>query len=342
MARAVIFWAVALILAAAIAARMTMVWALSPVDPSSTDTQVVEIPRGATVRQIAEDLERRGLIQNAWAMLLFLRHRGDGARLQAGEYALSPAMSLEDIVEKLMRGEVITYPITIPEGYTVRQVRDLLVARGWADPERLDALLGAVQDGRPALAAEFPFLPEVAGRPDPLEGYLFPDTYRFPRGVTEKEILRAMLARFALEVTPEVGVRLAELGWTVDQAVILASIIEKEARLAEERPIISGVYHNRLRIGMKLDADPTVLYALGNPDQPLLLRDLDLASPYNTYRNAGLPPGPIANPGAASLQAALYPAEVPYFFFVARPDGSHVFARTYQEHLRNLANLRPR
>lgn len=335
-------WAAGILVALALAGQAAVGWALAPADPDDPSTQVVEVPRGATVRQIAATLERRGIIRSALAMRLYVRARGDGGRIQAGEYALGPAMPLERIVDKLVRGEVVTYPVTVPEGYTVRQIRNLLVEAGFADAGRLDALLAEVVDGRPALAAEFPFLPEVEGRPEPLEGYLFPDTYRFPRGTPERDILRAMLARFAAELTPAVRARLDELGWTLDQAVTLASIIEREARVAEERPVISGVYHNRLRIGMKLDADPTVLYALGNPDRPLLFADLEVESPYNTYRNAGLPPGPIANPGAASLQAALYPADVPYLYFVAREDGTHVFARTYREHLNNLAKVRPR
>lgn len=316
--------------------------ALEPVSPGSPEQVVVWIAPGSSTRQIGELLKERGLIRDERAWRLYLRLTGQGARLQAGEYALGPALSLPEIVERILRGQVITYPLTIPEGLTVAQVRDLLVTQGWARPEVLDALLADVAAGRSPLAAEFPFLLLAQGLEQPLEGYLFPDTYRFPRTATEEDVIRAMLRRFQQFLTAEVQARAEELGMTLHQAVTLASIIEREAQVDEERPIISGVYHNRLRVGMKLDADPTLLYALGNPPRPLLDRDKEMDSPYNTYRFAGLPPGPICNPGEQSLRAALYPADVPYFYFVARNDGTHAFARTLQEHVQNARRYQPR
>src|SRR5690606_4796977 len=189
-----------------------------------------------------------------------------------------------------------------------------------------------------AAAESWPYLPEGVALQEPLEGYLFPDTYVFTRTTTEKHLIAGMLDGFqrALErALGDEGLQRAEdLGLTVHEVVTMASIIEREAQVAAERPLIAAVYHNRLRIGMKLDADPTVLYALGRTDGRLLYEDLEVDSPYNTYRNPGLPPGPIASPGEAAIRAALHPADVDYLFFVAKGDGSgeHLFARTYEEH----------
>ncbi|MFS8570426.1 MAG: endolytic transglycosylase MltG [Thermaerobacter sp.] len=314
---------------------------LEPVDPTSTDPVIVTLAEGSGAQQIARQLEDLGLIRSARAFRFYVRRENVAHRLRAGEYELSRAMSVPEIVTRLVRGEVITYRVTVPEGLTVAETLEIAAATGFFDAAELRRAVAAA-------AAEWPYLPEGVELQEPLEGYLFPDTYVFTRTTTEEHLIAGMLAGFERVLERVLGEqgqqRLEELGMTVHEIVTLASIIEREARVAEERPLISAVYHNRLRLGMKLDADPTVLYALGRTEGRLLYEDLEVDSPYNTYRYPGLPPGPIASPGAASLEAALYPADVDYLYFVAVGDGSgrHVFARTYEEHLRNVRQYRSR
>lgn len=314
---------------------------LEPADPAASDPVTVTLAEGSGAHQIAQQLEEQGLIQSALAFRLYVRQQNLAHRLRAGEYELSPAMSVADIVTRLVRGEVVTYRFTVPEGRTVEETIEIAAATGFFDAEELRRAIDAA-------AAGWPYLPEGVELREPLEGYLFPDTYVFTRTTTEEQLIAGMLDGFQRALDRALGAdgleRLEELGMTVHEIVTMASIIEREAQVAEERPVIAGVYHNRLRIGMKLDADPTVLYALGRTDGRLLYEDLEVDSPYNTYRNPGLPPGPIASPGAAAIEAALNPADVDYLYFVAKGDGSgeHLFARTYEEHQRNVREYRSR
>ncbi|MDQ7793057.1 MAG: endolytic transglycosylase MltG [bacterium] len=304
---------------------------LAPLEPGSDRQVLLTIPPGATSRDVAVLLEREGLIRDQFFFRLLLRFRGDDVALKAGEYRLGPAMSTYEIVSHLLRGHVVHYPVTIPEGLTVRQAMNLLAERGWGD---LDSFLALLDDPRLRPA----WLPADAQIREPLEGYLFPDTYLLPRGVTEFQILATMRARMDSLVTAEFVERTRELGMEVHQVMTLASMIEREAQVADERPLIAAVFHNRLKKSIKLDSCATVIYALARTGRdPLTLADLEVDSPYNTYRYAGLPPGPIAAPGQASLQAALYPADVKYLYFVSRGDGSHVFSFTLAEHERNAA-----
>jgi len=317
-------------------AMLILVWAftLGPVGFGDAQAIPMYIAPGQNTVQIGEQLASLGLVRSATVFRLWVRLTGAAGSLRAGEYDFTRGMSIPGIVAKMTRGEVKLHSVTIPEGYSVAQIQALLVARGFADPTRLAAaLLAAGING--LVPAEF-----AAARPalvkQPLEGYLFPDTYMLYRGVTEAEILRAMVGRFKAAVTPAMRERAAELGMTLNEVLTLASIIEKEARLAEERAIISGVFHSRLKLSMALQTDPTVRYAMKNPDAPITSRELAIDSPYNTYRYAGLPPGPICSPGLASIHAALYPDDVPYLYFVAKLDGSHAFARTLAEHNANV------
>lgn len=308
---------------------------LAPVQPRSGREVVVEIPRGASSGSIGAILEREGLVKSALTFRLYVRWKRLDVNLKPGEYQLSPKLSLPEITGKISRGEVITYSFTIPEGFTVVQIADLLAE------EKLvyrDKFLDAARNS--SLAAEF--IPSGAKLKQPLEGYLFPETYQVVKGATEGDIIALMVKGFRRIFTPELQARARELGYSVHEVVTLASIIEEEARVPEELAAISAVYHNRLRIGMKLDADPTVLYALPMPKERLLYKDLEINSPYNTYRNPGLPPGPISNPGEAAIRAALYPADGKYLFFVAKGDGSgeHYFARTLAEHNRNRSKVK--
>ncbi len=293
-------------------------------------SQVVVIPRGASVRAIGERLGASGLIRSPAAFIAAARLRGVSARLQWGEYALSPAMSALEILDRLARGQVLLHRVTIPEGYTTAQIARVLGGRALVDQSAFER--AARKEG-----GQFPQA-WLSGRAD-LEGYLFPDTYLLPRGLAPGEVLARFLARFEERVAPAALPQDAAV--TLHEAVIIASMIEREARLAAERPVIAGVIANRLRRGWPLEIDATVLYALGRTSGPLTVTDLAVDSPYNTYRRTGLPPGPICNPGLDAIIAALRPASVPYLFYVLRPDGSHEFSRTLEEHQRAVRRYRP-
>jgi UPF0755 protein len=291
----------------------------------------IRVPPGASAREIGTLLEEAGLVRFPVLFSWTARVRGAAGSLKAGHYRFASDASWFEMLDAMQRGAVLTVPLTVPEGFTARQIADRVAAFSGVDPARVREL---VDDSAFASAL---------GVPGPtLEGYLFPDTYRFAEGLPPEDVLRAMVDRYRAWWTPERKVRLEADALTERELVTLASIVEKEARVAPERPIIAGVYRNRLDRGMLLQADPTVQYALGEPKERLLYRDIDAVAdhPYNTYTQPGLPPGPIASPGAASLEAALEPADVPYLFFVARPDGSHEFTRTAREHVNAKNRIR--
>ncbi|EKP93783.1 endolytic transglycosylase MltG [Thermaerobacter subterraneus] len=337
--------AAALVLAAGTAGWLyhRYVNALEPPRPGSPVTTVVRVPRGASTAEIAGLLHRQGLIRDPLAFRVLVRLQGYDGRLRAGVYRLSPGMPAQAVLDKLARGDILTARFTIPEGWTVAQVVEHLAAEGLVTRESFRAALDRA-------AADWPYLPRDAGTrnalKEPLEGYLFPDTYRVPvdeHGRADPAlVVRLMLDRFRQVVGPEEEARARQMGLSVHQVITLASIVEREARVAEERPVIAGVYLNRLERNMTLDADPTVLYALGRTSGRLTYADLRVDSPYNTYRYPGLPPGPIGAPGEAAIRAVLHPADVDYLYFVLRPDGSgrHQFARTLAEHNRNVRAYR--
>jgi UPF0755 protein len=257
--------------------------------------------------------------------------RGTARHLKAGTYRLSPAASWEDLLETLTQGRVVTVPLTIPEGFQLAQMAPRIAAVTRTTPDTVLSVLTAGGED------------SILGVPGPgLEGYLFPDTYFFAPGVSIDTVLRAMVVRYHAFWTPERVARRDSLGMSEREVVTLASIVQAEARHVNEMPLISAVYHNRLDRHLLLQADPTVLYALGGPREHLLFAAIDSVAdnPYNTYTHPGLPPGPIDAPGEAALKAALHPADVDYLFFVARPDGSHVFTRTLAEHNRAKARAR--
>lgn len=306
---------------------------LPPPHRTAQDIKVV-IPQGVSTHAIASMLQKAGVIRSALAFRVVARLRRADGELKPGEYAFTSADTLTVVLNKIVSGQVVTYAVTIPEGYTVAQIEAELSATGLFDPQALHAALHA-QD------YNFSFLPAPdPRRPEPLEGYLFPDTYFLVRGMQPQAVVEMMLKEFSIQLTPADLARAAELHMSINQVVTLASIIEKEAKVDSERALISSVYHNRLDIGMKLDSDPTVQYALGDPARPLYRADLAVDSPYNTYKYAGLPPGPICNPGRASITAALWPAKTQYLYFVAKNDGTHAFATTYAEQLANERKYR--
>ncbi|HEX5436554.1 MAG TPA: endolytic transglycosylase MltG, partial [Gemmatimonadaceae bacterium] len=252
----------------------------------------------------------------AYAMIL-----GSDRDIKPGMYALQPGLSYHALLHALEQGEGLERRVTIPEGYSLREIVPLL-ARTLRVP--VDSVKAAVRDTALRRALGVPA--------STLEGYLFPDTYTFAYGTSAREAVRQMTQQFEAMWKSAWNARLTQLGMSRNDIVTLASIVEKEALLPEERPVISAVYHNRLRAHMPLQADPTVQYALGEHHDRLLYRDLEVDSPYNTYKHSGLPPGPIASPGEASIEAALFPAHVPYLFFVADPDGHHEFRTTFAGH----------
>ena len=314
---------VAIVLIMALTTAFFREYEVPPVTPAGK--VVFEIGPGRTVRAIARDLQERGIIRRSWAFLTGYKLFHEGQKIRAGEYELDLPLKAKDVLLTLLKGKVLLHPLTVPEGLTAREVADLIRDAGY--PMR-GSILEACGDAGPIASWD--------GQAEDLEGYLFPDTYQFAKGTPARTVAEAMVKEFR-RVFGEAGLqRAAELGMTVRSVVTLASLIEKETSLPDERPLVSAVFHNRLRIGMKLDCDPTVIYALkrdGLYRGRLLSRDLKYSSPYNTYVSPGLPPGPICSPGRDSLRAALYPAAEKFLYFVANNDGAHHFSRGYAEHL---------
>lgn len=288
----------------------------------------VQVRSGWTARQILEHLERRDVVADATLARVWLVYGLGDPALQAGEYRFEGTMTVDQVLQRLMQGEVVTHPVTVPEGLTLDETAEVLASQGFGD---VDLLKAAVRD--PAAIAD------LDPQAEDLEGYLFPDTYHFAARTPETEVVAKMVATFRAHWEAEIRPTLEGSEPDIRAIVVLASIVEKEAFLDEERPTIAGVYAHRLRRSIALYADPTIIYALkraGTWDGDLRRRDLAMDSPYNTYRRPGLPPGPICSPGLSSLMAAATPPKVPYLYFVSRNDGSHVFASTLAEHNRNV------
>lgn len=284
-----------------------------------------DVEKGRSARGVVEGLRQRGLVRSVLPLRLACRLFYPEERFKAGEYQFSPPLKPKDVLFQVFKGRIYLQPFTIPEGLAGRDIAELLRpgdVEASAAFERAFLDVGLIADWDP--------------RAKDLEGYLFPDTYHLPRQAPMAEFVAAMIAEFREVFDEGRRLRAAELGMSVRDVVTLASLIEEETALPEERPLVSAVFHNRLRIGMKLDCDPTVIYALKLENKyagRLLLRDLKFPSPYNTYVHPGLPPGPISNPGKTSIDAALNPAPEKYLYFVLQGDGSHRFSRTLGEHL---------
>ncbi len=288
----------------------------------------VEIPQGAGSIAIARRLADAGVVSDVTSFRLALWVTGHGRHLQAGEYRFDRPMSARQVADKIARGDVFVRPITFPEGMTIKQMAALYESKGF----------GPAKDFA-AAAANAALVSAIDPEARDLEGYLFPDTYKLPRRATAAQLVARMVQSFMKALTPDLIEAADARQLTVRQLVTLASIVEKETGNKEERPLVAAVYANRLRIGMGLQCDPTVIYALermGRYHGNLTREDLQLDSRYNTYRYAGLPPGPIASPGRAALEAAARPADAPFLYFVSRNDGSHAFAATLDEHNRNV------
>jgi UPF0755 protein len=293
------------------------------------DEVFVEIPAGSSAPEIGRRLIDAGVVRDQLTFRVTLWQAGQAERLRAGEYRFDRPMTAREVVDKISRGEVYERRVTFPEGLIIPEMAALWELRGLGTAA---AFVNAARNPAPVAKLD----PQAQD----LEGYLFPETYSLPRGTPPERLIGLMVARFEEAFSPEIRKAVAALGLTVREAVTLASLVEKETARDDERPLVAAVYLNRLRVGMPMQCDPTVIYALRKAgkykDNNLRREDLEFDSLYNTYRYPGLPPGPIAAPGRASLEAVANPAPVDYLYFVSRNDGSHVFASTLRDHNRNV------
>lgn len=300
-----------------------------PVDPESKIEVLFTVPKGASTKRIATLLKENNLILSEFGFKELSKDLDADGKMKAGDYMLSQAMSAEEIIMKLQSGAVYveTVKVTIPEGFELHQIRDRLVEEGLGEREAFIEAFSSPYD--------YKFLEGIEVDEMYLEGFLFPATYEFKKGISEKQIVIRMLDTFNKIFKDEYYLRAYELDMTTSEVVTLASIIEREAKLDEERALISSVFHNRLEKGRLLQSCATIQYALGERKQRLLNADLEIESPYNTYKYKGLPPGPIASPGEKSIIASLYPEESDFLYFrtTSKNDGSHHFSRTFEEHV---------
>ena len=305
---------------AALAATLAVLVACGGETAGEKPARVI-IPPGASFRATTDSLVSAGIISSPRLFRIYATVRRADRGIKPGTYVLRPGTSWATILHSLNAGTGLVHTLTVPEGYALSAIEPL-IARTIGVSE--DSVAAAVRDTAILRRLDIPT--------PTLEGYLFPDTYQFPDGATARDVVAEMVRQFEAKWDPAWDAQLEKLLMSRHAVVTLASIVEKEARLAEERPIIAAVYHNRLRINMPLQADPTVQYARGAHTSRVLYSDLEIKSPYNTYQRTGLPPGPIASPGRASIEASLFPADVPYRYFVAHPDGHHEFRVTFEEH----------
>ena len=321
IARLALFGAMGLLLLGVTGAALLSSY-LAPVAAAGSPVHFVVSP-GESLGTVVARLESQGLVRDARVAGWWARWQGLAGSLQVGEYAISPASSVAEILEQIARGDVLDYEVSIPEGLTAAEIGRRISEAGLVDE---DAFAEAVGD--PELAAELG-IPATH-----LEGYLLPETYRMPKGLGAREVATLLVEHF-MEVWSGLAPAAASRGLSMHEVVILASIVEKETGAAPERPLIASVFHNRLARSMRLESDPTIIYGIPEFDGNLRRRDLDnAANLYNTYQHAGLPPGPIASPGVAALRAVVEPAESDYLFFVSKGDGTHHFSKSYREHAR--------
>lgn len=294
----------------------------------SAAEQFVDVAQGSSVKEIGRRLVDGGVVRDLLVFRAALYWTGSSRSLKAGEYRFTDAMSAAQVVQKLARGDVYARRITFPEGLSIVDMAKIYESRGLGKAS--DFVAAATN---PTAVADLD--PEASD----LEGYLYPETYAIPRGTPASKLTSMMIERFRAAYTEELQAQARAQGLTTRQVITLASLVEKETAQDSERPLVAAVYRNRMDIGMGMQADPTVIYALqkaGRYTGNIRREDLAIDSPYNTYKHAGLPPGPIASPRKESLEAVLAPADVPYIYFVSRNDGSHVFATTLAEHNRNV------
>ncbi|MEK3686735.1 endolytic transglycosylase MltG [Paenibacillus sp. FSL R10-2736] len=329
-----------LVLAAAAGGGAWYIWnGMQPVEPAEPAVTVT-IEKGMGSSQIADLLEEKGIIKNGLFFKGYLKWVQEGSSFKAGTYNVSPGDTYDTLISRMNAGDVVkedTVVFTIPEGYTATQVADKL-AEAWN--QKAEVFLQLIDSGAGLEAVGTLGIPENKELRHRLEGYLFPETYELAKDSTPQEVIEAMLEQLVkkLDTIPEWKAKLANRGLTLHELMTVASLVEREVVVNEERPLVAGIIYNRLDKGQKLEIDATVQYLLDKQKERLYEKDLKVDSPYNTYKQEGLPPGPISSPGLASIEAALTPEVSEYFFYVTKKDGSqaHLFAKTYKEHLANI------
>lgn len=312
---------------------------MQPVEPAGPAVTFT-IEKGMGSAEIASLLEDNGIIRNGMFFRGYLKWVKEGSSFKAGTYSASPGDTYDELIARLNAGDVVkedTVVFTIPEGFTAKQIAEKL-AEAWNQPA--DVFLKMMNSGAGLTAVNTLKIPEDASLRHRLEGYLFPETYELAKDSTPQEVVEAMLEQLTkkLDSIPDWQAQLAERGLSLHELLTVASLVEREVVVDEERPLVAGVIYNRLKKGQNLEIDATVQYLLDKQKERLLNKDLKVESPYNTYRNPGLPPGPIGSPGLASIQAALAPKASEYYFYVTKKDGTqgHLFGKTYKEHLANI------
>jgi UPF0755 protein len=303
---------------------------LAPYFAGASEGTFVNIPRGADTRAIADALADAGVLQHSLPFYLYVRWTGSGRHLQAGEYQFNTPATPTQVLDRIIRGDIYFVAVTVPEGLTAHETLEIVAGSGVGSLPEMTSLL-----------ARTDWLHDLDPGAASLEGYLFPETYHFTRAARSEEIVKSMVGQFRTRYEKLARRFPPGPGWNAHRIVTLASLIEKESGKETERPLVASVFFNRLERGIPLACDPTIIYALkaaGRYDGNIRKADLSLDSPYNTYVHPGLPPGPIANPGAASLEAAIHPANTDYLYFVSRNDGTHQFSSDYRAH--SMAVLR--
>ncbi len=314
--------------AAGIAAHTLWLFSMVPASPEA-QSRIVNIPQGMSGLEISKRLKEEGVIEDERLFYLLCRIRQVSQRLQAGEYEFPGLVTPNQIIDRMVSGEVYVKRVTFPEGVTLKDVAGIFEREGLASREEFLRL-----------ASDEEVLQSKGIDASSLEGYLFPETYFFRRNMSELSLIQSMVRQFRESLPSHWEERAEELGLSLHELVILASMVEKEAAVAEERPLVAAVFHNRLAIGMPLQSDPTAVYDLEDFSGPVRPEHLRRPSPYNTYQNRGLPVGPICNPGKSSLLAVLHPEDVNYLYFVSNNDGTHHFSRTFEEHSQAVARYR--
>lgn len=309
---------------------------IGPYNKNNKDDIVVDIPIGSTLSQITEILKEKELIKNKTLFKLYVRINNDTSKIKSGKYLFNQTYSNKAIIEDLTEGKVYNdgIKITIPEGSTFFEVTNILVKNKLGDKSIYEELMSNTKEFKD----EFKFLDDENIKS--LEGFLYPSTYYFKEEQTEKEILNHMLETFESKYTEKLQKRQKDLNQSLYEVINLASIVEKEAVLDEDRPIIASVFYNRMKIGMPLQSDATIQYIFKERKKSITYNDLKIDSPYNTYKVQGLPPTPIASPGIKSIEAVLYPENTEYLYFVATIEGGNTYSKTYEEHIKNVEKYR--
>lgn len=318
-----------LILALLVVSGCSLIAPVDAVDPANTEPVIFEVSQGSALTAIAKQLKAQDLIMSELGFKQQAKQMAADTAMKAGKYELNKSMTASQIIEKMVAGDVYVEKIkvVIPEGYELKQIEERLIEAGLIDKDAFEKAMTVGQ-------YDFPFASELPDGKNRMEGFIFPATYQIPKNATEEEIITMMLSAFNKNFKEAYYARAKEVNLSVLEVVTLASIVEREAKLDSERALIAGVFLNRLKVNKQLESCATVQYALGERKARLYNKDLQVDSPYNTYRHRGLPPGPIASPGVKAIEAVLYPEVSDYLYFrtTAKGDGSHDFSKTYQEH----------